>query len=215
MKKIKYTLLADGSSDKTLMSIINWLLNDLIPTVAIEKQFADLRILPNPPSLKELDKRIEKAIELYPCDILFVHRDAEQNDNPEEIIRKRSEEIMIGFGRRHEKLVKVIPIRMMETWFLIDELSIRKAADNRNSTVKISLPNISKLESITNPKKDLHQLLKDVSQKKGRRLDNFNVNAAVHIVAESIENYSILRKLFAFQSFENDLKIALKELELY
>ena len=212
MKKITYTLLTDGSSDKTLMSIINWLFNNLLPTIPIEKQFADLRILPNPP--KELDKRIAKAIELYPCDILFVHRDAEQNKNPEEIHRKRSEEISIGFGTRNEKLVKIIPIKMMEAWFLIDEIAIKKAADNRNSSFKINLPHHNKLESLTEPKKQLHQLLKDVSQKKGRRLDNFNVNIAVHIIAENIEDYSILRNLFSFQSFENELKRALKELKI-
>lgn len=52
----------------------------------------------------------------------------------------------------------------------------------------------------------LHNLLVEATGNKGRRLKNFNVNKAVHWVAENTEDFSALRQLAAFNRFEQDLK---------
>jgi len=52
----------------------------------------------------------------------------------------------------------------------------------------------------------LHNLLADASGLKGRNLKKFNPDKAVHLVAEYIEDFSPLRKLDAFQAFENELR---------
>jgi hypothetical protein len=52
----------------------------------------------------------------------------------------------------------------------------------------------------------LHDLLKKASGLKGRNLKRFNVDKAVHLVVENIEDFSPLRKLEAFKIFETDLK---------
>ena len=75
MKTIRYTLLSDGSSDRMLMPIIEWLLYQYCPEIEIESSWADLGRLPQPP--KTLPEKIEVTLDLYPCDLLFVHRDAE------------------------------------------------------------------------------------------------------------------------------------------
>ncbi len=49
MKDLKYTLIADGSSDKTLLRIIKWVLDDLYPKLPNQGVFADFRGLPDPP----------------------------------------------------------------------------------------------------------------------------------------------------------------------
>jgi hypothetical protein len=73
------TLVTDGSSDVVLVRILEWLIAQLT-TAEIEVRWADLRGLREKP--EGLGERLVVATTLYPCDILFVHRDAE-NQNPE------------------------------------------------------------------------------------------------------------------------------------
>jgi hypothetical protein len=78
MKELKYTLLTDGTSDKALIDILNWLLQECGIDYAIQPEWADLSRLSVKP--KSLSERIINSLELYPCDLLFVHRDAEKED---------------------------------------------------------------------------------------------------------------------------------------
>ena len=75
MQRLRFTLVGDGSSDRALIPILTWLLRQYWEGTPIQAEFSDLRWLPNPP--KKLSQRIDKSVELYPCDLLFVHRDAE------------------------------------------------------------------------------------------------------------------------------------------
>lgn len=203
MKTIRYTLIADGSSDKILMQIINWILNDLYPQFPNEGVFADFGSLPIIP--KTIKEKVAESQEYYPFDVLFYHRDAEDIDinilqtRTNEIKRELSSDIL-------EKTICVVPIKMMETWLLIDEMAIKKAAGNRNYKEKIILPSIKQLEKEKEPKMFLHNLLRDVSNLKGRNLKKFNVHQAVHWVAENIEDFSVLRELEAFKAFEKEVK---------
>ena len=66
MTELTYTLLADGSSDQALMPILTWLLRAQGLKRAIQPEWADLRYLPRPP--RTLPARIDRALELYPCE---------------------------------------------------------------------------------------------------------------------------------------------------
>jgi hypothetical protein len=205
MDLIRYTLVADGSSDKAIMNIINWLLNDLYPKIPNKGTFADFRNLKQPPKKGDVKGQIEFAKILYPFDILFYHRDAETNkkniidDRITEIEKHLSEDLQ-------SKTIFIIPIKMMENWLLFDDTAIKKAAGNRNYNKALGLPPISGIENITNPKLFLHDLLIEVSGLKSRQLKNFNVHQAVHLVAENITDFSSLRQLSSFKKFEEDLK---------
>jgi len=202
MKELKYTLIADGSSDKTLLRIIKWLLDDLYPKMPTEGVLADFRGLPQPP--KTLNEKLNAAKRFFPYDIIFIHRDAESVST--KAIQQRLTEIGKEIGEvEFNKSVCIIPIKMMETWLLIDVEAIKKAAGNRNFQGIINLPNIKKLEKEQQPKKLLHDLLKESCGLKGRNLKNFNENKAIHLVAENIQDYSILRNLEAFRCFEKNL----------
>ena len=207
MNELRYTLLTDGSSDKTLMNIIQWSLDDIYPQLPCVGRFADLRLLKKPPSAGDVVQRIKVAENLHPFDILFYHRDAEYFDK--DVIQKRKNEIL---GKVDEqlaaKIVCVVPVTMMETWLLIDRDAIKKASGNRNYTGNVDLPALSRLESIKDTKAILHHILLNSSGLKGRREKMFHVHQAVHLVAENIKDYSPLRELSAFREFENDLKIA-------
>jgi hypothetical protein len=207
MVELRYTLLTDGSSDKTLMNIIKWTLDDIYPKLSCSGNFADIRSLPNPPSSGDVLERIKTADKYYPFDILFYHRDAEKAEK--DIIKKRKSEIFSKVDEQlASKIVCVVPVTMMETWLLINQEAIKKASGNRNYSDTISLPALSKLETIKDSKKELHHILKICSNLKGRREKTFNVHSVVHRVAEYIGDYSPLRQLSAFIEFENDLKTA-------
>lgn len=72
--RLRYTLLADGSSDRTLLPLLNWLLEQVHPDIHIQPQFAS-RV---PSTGMSLVQRVHLAMRLYPCDVLFIHRDAER-----------------------------------------------------------------------------------------------------------------------------------------
>ena len=100
MRHIKYTLIADGSSDSTLLKIINWTLNDLFPHFTYEDQFADFRNLKMP--LKTLESKIKEANIRFPHDVLFIHRDAESAS--QNVFDNRIKEIKTVLQAEHESI---------------------------------------------------------------------------------------------------------------
>ena len=198
---LRYTLLADGTSDKVLMPIINWLLVYSGVPVAIQGEWADLSGY----SAKSLEDRLARAVDLYDCDLLFIHRDAEAQGRED-----RLSEISVAIRRATMALecdyIPIIPIRMTEAWLLISEYAIRYAAENQNGTVPLALPNLSRLESLSDPKECLYGLLRTASQKTGRRLREFKPQRLVHRIPDVIDDFSPLRSLSSFQALESDVR---------
>src|SRR5579863_2023116 len=109
MRVIRHTLVSDGSTDANLIPIINWTLKHAAGVPLSEGRRAEFWRLPKKP-LTQAD-RLLKAVELFPCDILFVHRDAER-DPP----HLRFNEISQAFDQAGITLpaVAVVPVRMLE-----------------------------------------------------------------------------------------------------
>ena len=199
MKEIRYTLITDGSSDRALMPILNWLLMELGVNIPIQAAWADLARLPHPP--KKLEDRIEKAIALYPCDLLFVHRDAEK-----ETRQKRVSEIhqAVNLLKEDVKLpvVCVIPVKMTEAWLLIDEKAIREAAGNPKGNQCLNLPKPSTIEKLSDPKETLKALLNLARGHSPRKPSKFSITR----IAELIDDFQLLKQLSAFMDLESELK---------
>lgn len=210
--ELSYVLLSDGSSDKNLMPIINWALKEILPSnVAIEHEWANLYYAKSKP--KKLKERIDYVLDRYPCDVLFVHRDAESKNLG--IIENRITEIENAWPKNiPQKYIPVIPVVMSEAWLLIDEKAIRNACGNPNGKHDIEMPSIGKLESCPDPKKMLEELLIDASGAKGRNLEKFkrDLSHAKFLVSQNIDSFDRLRKLYAFKLFESNLKNKLVEL---
>lgn len=208
MKELRYTLLSDGSSDKALLPILTWLLQQYLVECAIQPAWADLRRLPKPPT--KLSDRIINSLDLYPCDILFVHRDAER-----ETREKRVAEIQEAIQQAGElafvPAVCVVPVRMQEAWLLFDEIAIRKASGNPNGKQRLQLPIMNKIEQLPDPKQILHDLLRQASGLTGRRLKDFPVRERTQRVAEWMNNFSQLRALPAFIALEAELEAVLQD----
>lgn len=203
MKMIRYTLLSDGSSDKMLMPIIEWLLYQHCPGIAVKPEWADLGRLRCPPKL--LSERIFVTLDLYPCDILFVHRDAER-----ESYEMRHAEISRELDRLDAPpAICVIPVRMLEAWFLFDELAIRKAAGNPHGRNPLNLPNVNSLENLPDPKDILFNLIRDLSGLSSVRLKKLNLHQCAFHVSKFIDDFSPLRFITAFRLLESELEATL------
>lgn len=198
---IRYTLLCDGSSDRALLPIFQWSLwqlgvrSDLIP------QWADLKPLKSKP--KSFSERVSKAIALYPCDILFVHRDAEAAGAPARFEEIRLATASLNVNPPH---VPVVPVRMTEAWLFASEMAIRKAAGNPNGTVRMNLPSLNTVENLADPKSVLFDLLKIGSERRGRKRNCLDVQAARTLVSQYIDDFEANRVIDSFRSFEADLR---------
>jgi hypothetical protein len=202
MSEVRYVLLGDGRSDRALMPILTWLLRLHFPDTALQGDWADLTRLRQPP--KKLEDRIRTSLDLYPCDLLFVHRDAEKESYEQRLAEIRD---ALAKAALPQKLptIGVIPVRMTEAWLLIHEGALRRAAGNPNGKETLPMPAISDLETLIDPKATLYQLLEQASGLSGRRRKEFRSGDRVHRLAALIEDFSPLHHLAAFQRLEQEV----------
>ncbi len=205
MQRFRCTLLAEGTSDRALLPILRWLLVERYRIkLPIDAQLADLRHLPRAPEERGLIWRLRKALHIYPCELLFVHRDADR-----ELPEARKREIQQALDRLEPTVrrpaVCVIPVRMQEAWLLFDKQAIRTAAGNPNGKQPLEIPQLSRIESIPQPKKILHDLLKTASGLPPRRLRKFPTFSRAQQVANHIEDFTPLLQLIGFQLLIADL----------
>ncbi|OQY27356.1 MAG: hypothetical protein B6244_10870 [Candidatus Cloacimonetes bacterium 4572_55] len=217
MKEKIVRLLSEGSSDHALIPILTWILEKNANTnCSLDFKRIDLsgvrtqNILKKPTKEKKkispLGRKLITALLREPCDLLFIHRDADKVGR-----KKRIEEINKAWEEAKKEIEKiplfisVIPVKMSEAWLLVDEQAIRKAAGNESGKIPLTLPKIGKLEELSNPKKKLFDLLKKASGKKGRNLEKFNCRTARTQVTEHIKDFSPLQELSAFKALKEDI----------
>jgi hypothetical protein len=197
-----FTLISDGSSDKALLPILKWSLLQNGVRSQVSGDWVDSGRFYNQP--RSFSGKIGSAVRLYPCNLLFVHRDSETAQPAE-----RKDEIRRALDNAGDGIppsVCVVPVRMMEAWFLFSEEAIREASGNTAGRERIDLPRIREIESLPNPKAVLHELLRAASGLSGRRLRGFRVAAAIHRMAEIIDDFSPLQELPAFQELHGDVR---------
>ena len=93
--ELRFTLLADGPGDRCLLGLLEWEFRER--GLSFISQFADAGAveLARKPGDNRLGERVAAALRAFPCDLLFVHRDAEARPAEE-----RFEEIEAGpFGK--------------------------------------------------------------------------------------------------------------------
>jgi hypothetical protein len=206
VKGLTYTLLGDGSSDRLLDYPIRWALTSLGVSVELG-QWADLRYAsPRPTTLPD---RARAALELYPAELLLVHRDAERIP-----LGTRLREVESAVRTVAKQHVAVVPVRMTEAWFLHDEAAIRRASGNPNGMVALSLPTPASVEHDVDPKSTLQNALvraaelnAERSKKKKAEFPQMRARTA-----ELIADFAPLKGTPAFQSFLSALESALRTL---
>jgi hypothetical protein len=204
---IRATLKTDGPSDQVLVPILNWVLSECAAGMAANCQWADLRRTRKP--AEDLVQRIKLAVDLFACDLLFVHRDAESQSPGLRYkeINMAVEEARSCAGRvRH---VCIVPVRMQEAWLLLCEKAIRRAAGNPNGKAPLELPHPSTIEEVPDPKRVLYDCLTRASELKGRRRKKFHPPKRARLVTQPMTEFPQLRMLRAFRRLEDDVRKAL------
>jgi len=199
---IDCTLVSEGSSDVALVPLIRWTVAQHATPCLVDVAWADLRRSRKP--ARTLAEKLAEAVELYPCNVLFVHRDSDRQP-PER--RHREIDDAIAEAREHVIVphVCVVPVRMQEAWLLLDSDAIRYAAGNPNGRVALNMPAAGRIEGLPDPKRTLHGLLRTASEKRGRRLRTFHPGKHARLVSEYMRDVGMLRGLSAFRRFEADV----------
>lgn len=203
MTELRYTLLSDGSSDRALIPLLSWVLRSQGVACAIQAEWADLRRLRRPPA--DLRERIERSLDLYPCDLLFIHRDAEADSH-----EARCQEIQAALPDVASRgdpppAIAVVPVRMLEAWFLLKESALRAAAGNPLGREPLVLPRTAQIEQLPDPKRILFDLLRQASGLRGRRLKRMGVRRCLHRMAELTDDFTALHQLPAFAALEEEV----------
>lgn len=197
-------LLAEGTSDKALLPILSWLLAKTTPD-EIRLEWVDASLGERRDA--SLAEKVRLARIVCPCDVLFIHRDADKAP-----VDARYQEIANAVSPHLH--IPVVPVRMTEAWLLIDETAIRTASGKVSGTDPLNLPPLTRLESDPDPKATLHQALKRAHGATGRRARAFHPPTEVHRLAALIEDWTPLRSLSAFNRLEADTRAALQKLNM-
>jgi len=198
MKRVTATLVTDGSSDKLLVPLIE-LLFSAHTELAYQVNCAEGL----PPFSSGLKARIDAALELFPCDFLFVHRDAEGIDAT---IRQQEIETNWPDSLQTTVLICVVPVRMTEAWLITNPEPIRSAVGNPNGTEALGLPALKDIELDPDPKETLFAALKAASGLSATRKRRFNPHQYRHRVSELTDDLEPLRRLRSFKHLEAQVK---------
>ncbi len=194
-------LVGEGGSDRVLLPILRWVWEQTTAE-EVRLSWVDTSRIRHAPGLAG---KLRAALELHPCDVLFVHRDSDR-ESPD----RRRREIASAAGEHPH--VPVIPVRMTEAWLLFDEAAIRSAAGRPGRRCTLRLPPLSKIERLADPKRELKRVLETAHGATGRRARQFRSSARIHRLADLVEDWSPLRQLPAFQRLEADTRLALERL---
>lgn len=203
MPLIDIALVCDGTSDICVQDIIQWIVDSQFPDFSFRIQPAREVI----PAHAPLHIRIKKAFDLYDPKIIVCHRDAEglQLDERVREIHGATAEAALPIP-----VVPTIPVRMIESWLLIEESAIRSAANNRNGRQALNLPDHARIEGIANPKSLLLTALRAASGLPPQRLRKFDEHHARSRITGFVSSFEPLRRQGGFVRFENDLVAAVR-----
>lgn len=195
MQRFTTTLVAEGSSDQALIPLIEFVLDEHCRIPHVTTFAANL------PSGK-LHDRVAQALILHPCDLLFVHRDADR-----ESVSQREGEIRDAVRTTNAATpICLIPVRMTEAWLLADEMAIRRASGNTSGTANLGLPPVSRLETQADPKGLLFAALDKASELGPHRLRRFDRNQARRQISGFMDDHSVLRGIPSFAHFETQVR---------
>ena len=172
-----------------LVPVIQWAIHRLDPDVEILE-----------PEFRKRHGSVEDFLCTYNpgAMLIFVHRDSENLT-----LGSRLQEFE---AVNRPNVIPVVPVQMSEAWILFDGSAVAKAAGS--PSLPVPVPAIAEIESISNPKDRLDELLfRAAGSPSGRRGRNFKrsiTNRRVS-VAEYISDYSPLGNLPAFRRFQESL----------
>ena len=208
--RLTATLVADGSSDSLLRPILEWLLDQHLPTGStLNLQVPEWGRLPDKISVKTLPEKLLAARLFFTAPVYFIHRDVEKDGTWEKRNQEIDHAIQRVFKSQPPPYVRVIPVQMTETWLLHNEKAIREAAENPSGRDYLPLPSLHELETQKHAKTLLLAVLRDASGLSGRKLQKFEAyeRRRLHRLAalQQEKGFAVLRTLPAFQALEQEV----------
>lgn len=111
--------------------------------------------------------KIRSGLHLAPrYDVLFIHRDADRA-GADARYTEIAEAVQQAGCANH--WIGIVPVRMTESWLLLDEAAIRRAAGNPNGRVELDLPSPAEAERMADPKSALQSAILVGAEVQGRR----------------------------------------------
>ena len=207
---IRFLLVCDGSSDAALTAhITRMLLKGGYSDPQVQTWYRPGR----------LDEKIRAGLEFSGgCDLLLVHRDAEASRETRSAGPERRYAEIEGAVRAagfDGPYVGIVPVRMTESWLLLDEQAIRDIAGWRSGVISLNLPAMNRVEYVADPKDKLWQALSTASGLAGRHLSRFkrDIPALRYQLLEQLPVGGPLEQVPSWTRFRDDLLAALILLE--
>lgn len=196
-------LVCEGSSDAPLASHIQLLLDSYGHSSARFNVSTEGR---------RLVEKVRNGLKLTPhCQLLFVHRDA---DRASPDIRYR--EIV---GAVHEAgyggpWVGIVPVRMTESWLLLNEAAIRDIVGNPNGQTPLNVPSPVESEREADPKSVLRSAMLTAAEVQGRKRRSMNrrLPELRRQLLESLPIGGSLEQVPSWVRFRDDTVAALRRL---
>lgn len=159
-----------------------------------------------------LVQKISSGLALAPqYDVLFIHRDA---DRASADARYREITVAVQQAECDGHWVGIVPVRMTESWLLLDEVAIRRAAGNPNGRIELDLPSPAEAERMADPKSALRSAIIVGAEVQGRRRRALTKRLPA-IRDQLLENLPVggpLEQLHSWTRFRDDTVAALNQI---
>jgi len=176
---VRSTLVAEGSTDGALGPMLTWLLERHLPQADVETTHVLSMDELSGIAKADLVGRMRRALDHYPCEILFVHRDADSEDDA-----PRYEEIRraVAHLAPAPPVIAVVSIQAVEAWLMFHADALFHAVRKR-ARVAFDLPPLRTVQSIAHPKQRFHALLRAAHAETGRAASAFRPHHADYYIA--------------------------------
>ena len=211
---MRAALIAEGSSDRGLTYVLERLCRSLgVSEIEVE---STTDLLQRYGLGSTVEAKISTLLNADPeFDLLFVHRDA---DNAGLEARQQEIETAAARAGRPWPLVRVIPIKEMEAWLLLDEAQLRTVVGNPKGKAPLSLPKRSHVEACRDPKARLRAALQAATiTKPGKKpsvLSSAQFNRYRARLLEELDIAGPVKELHAWQTLVAELRVTLIEVRL-
>lgn len=203
---IRFLLVCEGSSDAALIPHIGRL---LIQNGQDDPQGSYWAR--NGPLSNKIQEGLQHSGD---CDLLLVHRDADASQETSSAGPKKRRGEIAGAVRDSGytgPYVCIVPVRMTESWLLLDESAMLWVAGNSGSNIQLDLPSPAQVEEESDPKGCLERALILANGGTGRRLRKFrrDIPHLRRLLLEELPAGGLLEQVPSWARFRDDLLSAL------
>ncbi len=208
---MRFALIAEGPADAPLVPVLARLCLSLGATEVEGEHVRGLDVG------RSIVAQATTLFDEYPdFDLLFVHMDA---DGEGLEVRRQRIDAALSSCQLPCPYVRVVPVRMTESWLLVDISRIRAVVGHSSGTTDLDVPQSpARIEAIRDPKDRLRKALSLAQRPPTRRkkpppqLSSHEYAAARNELLENLDIHGPVTTLPAWRALVDDTKAALASL---